>query len=314
MYKSIRASAESCSRLGVRSHFLTVSKANSKAMVPISETRWSMFSKLRVFLTGLVCWLFAGSVSGQTPPPPSVRVTPPNGSILITETTNSVFVAVGNFGAFTNVTVVGSFLSQQTISFLDDGQPPDRMANDGTFSADLVMPKVPVGVVSNVTLRVVVSAEVPPPAPLPDPPPPPEILTATNTVRYIVVPRPANDNFTNAFKIAPEGAVILATNNYASMEPGEPLHALVPTVAASVWWTWSPAVNTNVLVDLAGSSFDPVLAVYTGTSVTNLQPVAASTNDAVNGLKAHVNFNAKAAVTYRVAVAGYDTNAAGNFL
>ena len=272
-----------------------------------------MFSKLRVFLTGLVCWLFAGSVSGQTPPPPSVRVTPPNGSILITETTNSVFVAVGNFGAFTNVTVVGSFLSQQNISFLDDGQPPDRMANDGTFSADLVMPKVPVGVVSNVTLRVVVSAEVPPPDPLPDPPPPPEILTATNTVRYIVVPRPANDNFTNAFKIAPEGAVIPATNNYASLEPGEPLHAQVATVAASVWWTWSPAINTNVLMDLAGSSFDPVLAVYTGTTVTNLQPVAASSNDAVNRLKAHVNFDAKAGVTYRVAVAGYDTNGVGNF-
>src|SRR2546427_11842506 len=97
-----------------------------------------------------------------------------------------------------------------------------------------------------------------------------------------VVPRPANDNFTNAFKIAPEGAVIPATNNYASLEPGEPLHAQVATVAASVWWTWSPAVNTNVLMDLAGSSFDPVLAVYFGTKVTNLQPVAAFSNDVVN--------------------------------
>jgi len=118
------------------------------------------------------------------------------------------------------------------------------------------------------------------------------------------VPRPANDNFTNAFKIAPEGAVILATNNYASIEPGEPLHALVPTVAASVWWTWSPAANTNVLVDLAGSSFDPVLAVYTGSTLTNLQSIAASTNDAVNGLKAHGNCDAKGGVTYRMASGG----------
>jgi len=176
-----------------------------------------------------------------------------------------------------------------------------------------VMPKLPVAIASTVTLRVVESAEVPPPDPLPDPPPPPEILTATGTVRYIVVPRPANDNFTNAFKIAPEGAVILATNNYASIELGEPLHAQVSTVAASVWWTWSPAVNTNVLMDLAGSAFDPVLSVYTGTTVTNLQPVAASVNDAVNGLKAHVNFDARAGVTYRVAIAGYDTNGVGNF-
>jgi hypothetical protein len=231
---------------------------------------------------------------------------------MITQTTNSVFVAVGNFDSFTNISVVGTFLSQQ-IPFLDDGQPPDQTATDGTFSADLVMPKVPVGVSSNVTLRVVVTAEVPPPDPLPDPPPPPEILTATATIRYVVVPRPANDNFTNAFKIAPEGAVILATNNYASLEPGEPLHAQVSSVAASVWWTWSPSVNTNVLIDMAGSSFDPVLAVYTGTALANLQPIAASTNDSVNGLKAHVNFDAKAGVTYRVAVAGYDTNGVGNF-
>jgi len=272
-----------------------------------------MISQLRAILTGSASCLLAWTMAAQTPPPPlQVSVSPPDGSILITETTNSIFVAVGNFDAFTNVIAVGSFVTRQNFSFLDDGQPPDQTVNDGTFSADLIMPKVPVGVASNVTLRVIVSGEVPPPDPLPDPPPPPEIVAATNTVRYVVVPRPANDNFTNAFKIAAEGAVILATNNYASMEPGEPLHALVPTVAASVWWTWSPAVNTNVLIDLAGSSFDPVLAVYTGSTVTNLQPVAASTNDAVNGLKAHVNFDARAGVTYRIAVAGYDTNGVGN--
>src|SRR5207245_2294395 len=302
-----------CARSGrARRQFLRVSRVNTNPMVADSKTRWSMASKLRVLLTGSACALLAWTTAAQTPPPPlRVSVSPPNGSILITETTNSIFVTVRNFNSFTNVSVVGSFLSQQNIPFLDDGLPPDQTASDGIFSADLVMPKVPVGVASNVTLRVVVSGEVPPPNPLPDPPPPPEIVTATNTVRYIVVPRPANDNFTNAFKIAPEGAVIPATNNYASLEPGEPLHAQVATVAASVWWTWSPAVNTNVLMDLAGSSFDPVLAVYTGTTVTNLQPVAASSNDAVNRLKAHVNFDAKAGVTYRVAVAGYDTNGVG---
>ena len=272
-----------------------------------------MIIKLRVILTGSVCFLFAWPVLGQSPPPSlRVSVSPRDGSILVTETTNSVFVKVSNFDAFTNITVTGSFLARQNIPFLDDGQSPDQTANDGTFSADLIMPKVPVGTASNVTLRVVVSGEVPPPDPLPDPPPPPQIVTATNTVRYVVVPRPANDNFTNAFKIPGEGAVITATNNYASLEPGEPMHAQVSTVAASVWWTWSPSFNTNVLIDLAGSSFDPVLAVYTGVSVTNLQPVAASTNDIVNNLKAHVNFNAKAGVTYRVAIAGYDTNGIGD--
>jgi hypothetical protein len=230
---------------------------------------------------------------------------------MITETTNSVFVTIGNFDSFTNVTVAGTFGSQN-VSFLDGGQPPDQTASDGTFSADLIMPKVPIGVASNVTLRVIVAAEVPPPDPLPDPPPPPDIVMATNTIKYLVVPRPPNDNFTNAFKIPGEGAIITATNNYASLEPGEPMHAQVSTVAASVWWTWSPAFSTNVLIDLAGSSFDPVLAVYTGVTVTNLQLIAASTNDIVNNLKAHVNFNATAGVTYRIAIAGYDTNGVGD--
>src|SRR5258706_4895311 len=122
----------------------------------------------------------------QHPPPPQLQVSvlPTNGTILITETTNSIFVAIGNFDAFTNITVLGSFLTQQNVSFLDDGQPPDQTVNDGTFSADLIMPKVPVGVVSNVTLRLVVTGEVPPPDPLPDPPPPPEIVTATSMVSY----------------------------------------------------------------------------------------------------------------------------------
>ena len=197
-------------------------------MVPVSMTGYSMNSALRVILTGSLCCLLAWTVAAQTNPPTlQVSVSPADGSILITETTNSILVTVINFDAFTNltnITVSGSFVGQQNISFLDDGQPPDQTTNDGTFSKDLVMPKVPVGVASNVTLRLVVSGEVPPPAPLPDPPPPPEFVTATGLVRYVVVPRPANDNFTNAFKIEPEGAVILATNNYASIELGEPLH------------------------------------------------------------------------------------------
>ena len=263
-----------------------------------------MISKSRFCPTVALCCLCLWPVFGQTPPSLQVSVSPPNNSIMVTETTNSVFVTVGNWDAFANITVAGIFGSLN-IAFLDDGQPPDQAAADGTFSADLIMPKVPVGTVSNVTLKVVTLADALPPDP-------PQTVAATNIVQYIVVPRPANDNFNNAFKIPPEGAVILATNNYASLEPGEPKHAQVATVVASVWWTWSPAFRTNVLVDLAGSSFDPVLAVYTGASVTNLQLVAASTNDLVNGLKAHVNFDAQQGVTYRIAIAGYDTNGVGD--
>src|SRR2546430_896063 len=98
-----------------------------------------MIFQIRVFLAGLLCCLLALPAAGQTPPPsPQIRVSPSDGSILVTETTNSVFVTVRNFNVFTNVTVVGSFVTQQNIAFLDGGQTPDQTANDGTFSADLI--------------------------------------------------------------------------------------------------------------------------------------------------------------------------------
>src|SRR5437667_5372461 len=152
----------------------------------------------------LIAWLGCLSpcpVFGQTPPPaPRLAVSPPDGSILVIRTTFPVFVTIGNFDAFTNVTVTGSFLGQPNLAFLDDGQPPDLAAGDGIFSADLVTPGTPV---SDAILDLVVSAEVPPPDPLPDPPPPPEIVTTTAAIRYIVVSGPGNDDFTDAFKIAP---------------------------------------------------------------------------------------------------------------
>ena len=145
-------------------------------------------------------------------------------------------------------------------------------------------------------------------------------VTTNLTLSYPIAARPANDRFTNAFKIPTEGGVILGgSNNYALMEPGEPKHAKVATVDQSVWWIWSSPITTNVLVDTAGSDFKTVLAVYTVTnvpsgkpaSVANLVEAASAGEDLVNKLRAHVNFNAQAGVSYRIAVAGQDTNSVG---
>ena len=122
---------------------------------------------------------------------------------------------------------------------------------------------------------------------------------------------PRNDFFTNAIKIPSVGATIMASNDFATLEVGEPVHAQVASVASSVWWTWFPPADTNVLIDLAGTTFNPVLAVYTGVTVTNLMPVAAATNDATRNLKPHVNFDARAGLTYRIAVSGYNSNETG---
>ncbi|HOY59587.1 MAG TPA: hypothetical protein PK640_15810 [Verrucomicrobiota bacterium] len=234
-------------------------------------------------------------------------VLPTNGSIMISESTNAVFVTVNNADAFTNIVIAGEFGAQTNIAFLDDGQPPDAEATNAVFSGYLITPYVVTPTVQ--ILRLVSSGEAPPTERPPDPPIEP--MVQTNEFEYTILPRPMNDKFTNAFRIATGGGVVVSSNSFASIEPGEPRHAQVAGVASSVWWNWSPNVTTNVLVDLGGSDFDAVLAVYTGTTISNLVEVKSGTNDVVNNLRAHVNFNARAGSTYRIAVSGYESEAMG---
>lgn len=98
----------------------------------------------------------------------------------------------------------------------------------------------------------------------------------------------------------------------ATKEPGEPNHANKPGTN-SVWLTWSPGLLGGVATfDLAGSSFDTLLAVYTGNNVTNLTLVAANDDvsncdDAASGHHtSRVRFNAKAGTVYHIAVDGLE--------
>src|SRR5207244_11139183 len=69
----------------------------------------------------------------------------------------------------------------------------------------------------------------------------------TNIVTYPVVEIPPNDYFTNAIKIPAAGALLFSDNRFATLEPGEPVHAGVPSVAASLWWNWTPTASGNAL-------------------------------------------------------------------
>jgi hypothetical protein len=274
-----------------------------------TQTLKQMMLKLRPPLFGWAAGLgVAATLSAQvTNLTFELGVLPTNGSIMISESTNAVFVTITNAAVFTNITVSGNFGAQTNIQFLDNGRPPDQQRGDGTFTGLLITPLTMTWITE--TLELGVSAEMAPTDPPQDPPPPP--VGETNYFDYLIAPRPFNDKFTNAFKVPSVGGVVTSSNTYASLEYGEPAHGQVSGVTASVWWNWSSGVSSNVLVDLGGSDFDAVLGVYLGASVTNLTEVASATNDVARRLKAHVNFNAKPGSTYRIAVAGYDTNAAG---
>lgn len=262
---------------------------------------------LSVFL--IAACLSAGWLRAQPVPSPiGVAVQPPANTVMVTQTVSSVFLTVTNFNLFANIAVNRSVLTNSA-PLLDDGNPPDQAPGDGTFSGSFLVPAFPSTTNFNVQFTTTgqdLSVTNDQGDLLPE-----SWVTNVTRIRYVAVVRPANDNFTNAIKIAPAGGVIAGANALATIEPAEPFHGDDPDVAASVWWTWSSADNVRALLDTAGSSFAPVLAVYTGNSLANLKLVAASTNDVPNGLKANVTIDAKAGVTYRIAVAGYDTNGMG---
>ena len=272
-------------------------------------------SHLIVF-AGLSC-LCAGTLLAQGTNPPTFRITvaPPAMSLMVTQSVNPVFVTISNAALFTNITVVGSFGGQSNIAFLDQGAAPDAQADDGTFSADVTAPSGPSRDAFIATLRLVISGDV---LDTNDPPmdPPFPRVEVTNRVNYVIVPRPENDDFAMALKIpfsgTPPHVPILSSNNFATLERGEPQHASVGSVDASVWWDWPCAVSANVLVDLGGTSFDAVLTVFRGSELRTLTNIAAKTNDLAGGLRAYATFNAQATVTYRIAVSGYTSNALGD--
>ena len=89
---------------------------------------------------------------------------------------------------------------------------------------------------------------------------------------------PANNNFANRIAVAVPAAgstrTVTGSNVGATAEAGEPFHAGRTGARTSVWWRYTPTASGSITITTAGSSFDTVLAVYTGSSVGALSSVA----------------------------------------
>lgn len=120
---------------------------------------------------------------------------------------------------------------------------------------------------------------------------------------------PVNDNFANRIPLSGTTVSAGGSNAEASVEPGEPLHAHEPG-GRSVWWTWTAPGSGLVTLTTEGSNFDTLLAVYTGSTVSNLTEVA-SDDDSGTNLTSRVTFTASAGKSYQIAIDGY-TGFAGN--
>ena len=113
---------------------------------------------------------------------------------------------------------------------------------------------------------------------------------------------PSNDNFANSIALSGTLAQINGNNYAATKESGEPAHNGNPG-GQSVWYSWTApsAGKVNINVNSNGT-FNPVLAVYTGTAVNALTEASSGTTA--------VSFVAVAGIVYRIAI---DGTSAGTF-
>ena len=89
-------------------------------------------------------------------------------------------------------------------------------------------------------------------------------------------PLPVNDSFAGAISLGNSiWNSVIGNNLGASAESGEPSHAGFPA-NHSVWYKWTAPQDGEVQMDTVGSSFDTVLGVYTGNSVSALNQIAAN--------------------------------------
>jgi hypothetical protein len=139
----------------------------------------------------------------------------------------------------------------------------------------------------------------PPPSPTPTPSPPP------------------NDNFVNAQVISGCSGTVTGTNVASTHEAGEPTAHVSGAGLRSVWYRWTAPSTSSVTITTAGSGFDTVLAVYTGSSVNGLTLVPNGNNDdipdvnGVHDVTSSVTINVTAGQTYQIAVDGFNNGDGG---
>jgi hypothetical protein len=127
------------------------------------------------------------------------------------------------------------------------------------------------------------------------------VLSAPAILTIALINRPGGDLFAQRSEIL--DTCFVGSNVGATNEPGEPIHA-GKQGGRSIWYTWRAPSDGIATFETRGSSFDTLLAVYTGPDVTHLTLVAADEDDG-GFLSSRVRFNAVANANYEIVVDGY---------
>jgi uncharacterized repeat protein (TIGR02543 family) len=130
-------------------------------------------------------------------------------------------------------------------------------------------------------------------------------INDVSLLAYTTADIPANDNFTNAEVFTSDDLTNEVTTICASREQNE------PDIAGnrgghSVWWSWTAPDFGTVTIKTAGSDFNTLLGVYTGTALSNLVVVTNSDGYKLSSGVAAVKFKVSQGTTYQITLDGYD--------
>jgi hypothetical protein len=133
------------------------------------------------------------------------------------------------------------------------------------------------------------------------------VFVGSTAVASTALAAPANDDFVNAAPLENLGNSVFGVHGdstAATPELGEPQHAGV-SGGASVWYRWTAPGAGHVNARTCNATFDTLLAVYTGSAVSALTPVASNDNGGTcGGTRSGVDFSVAQGATYEIAVDG----------
>lgn len=122
-------------------------------------------------------------------------------------------------------------------------------------------------------------------------------------VRLDLFAAPPNDDFADRIKLSGLPSSGRGSNEYASVEPGEPFGS------QTLWWSWTATSSGGVRITTEGSNFDTFLFLFAGSTLEGLSLIARNDDAGADGVWSAVSFNAVAGKTYQIAVSGYEGRA-----
>lgn len=143
---------------------------------------------------------------------------------------------------------------------------------------------------------------------------------AAVTVRALLPP--PNDAFAAATVLSALPVAVSGTTAQATREAGEPDHYTENKPDAgwwlgdhSVWYQWTAPGNGLVTVDVCTGAIDSIVAVYSGSTISNLSRITDNNNDNCGGgWGAKVTFASSPGVNYHIAVADAGGARESNFV